>query len=93
MLGGRRGRTASPARGLGDGAVAAAALATAAGAWSAVPTPWPGAAIAAGAVGARRRALGPEPPLVAGCFFLSCTLAAHAWAARRPCGPVRSPAS
>ena len=84
MLGGGWGRTASPARGLGDGAVAAAALATAAGAWLSVPTPWPGAAIAAGAVVLVAARRGWAAPLVAGCFVLSCALAAHAWAGAAP---------
>ena len=84
MLGGGWSRTASPARGLGDGAVAAAALATAVGAWLSVPTPWPGAAIAAGTVVLVAARRGWVAPFVAGCFVLSCALAAHAWAGAAP---------
>jgi competence protein ComEC len=84
MLGGRWGRTASPVRGLGDGAVGAAALATAAGAWVALPMPWPAAAIAASVVGFVALRRGHTVPLVAGCFVLSCALAARAWAGAAP---------
>ena len=85
MLGGGWRRTASPGRGLGDGAVASAALATAAGAWLSVPARPPGAADRGRDGGARwRRAAGLGLSLVAGCFVLSCALAAHAWAAWHP---------
>ncbi len=91
MLGGRWGRTASPVRALSDAAVGAAALATAAGAWLAVPSAWPGPALGAGTLVLIAAWRGHAALLVAGCFALSGTLAAHAWAgaAPLPAGPFR----
>ena len=69
---------------MGDSAVAAAAVATAAGAWLARPMPWPAAVIAAGVVmlvGLRRQW---SAALATACFVLATGLAAHAWAGAAP---------
>ena len=84
MLRGRRRRTAAPGRSPGDAVIAAAAIATAVGAWLAVPGPWPATPLVAGSSLVVALWRGHMLVLLAACLVLSSSLAGTAWAAAAP---------